>query len=242
MLIVDIRSCDHRGRLAASAATALLCSAMQSWAVLAACVLFAMLLTAVTRYPFLLLLRRLAPANMFLLFLLVTVPWSMPGHAAITLGPLSFSQEGLSLVASAATKCYCIVTVFLVMTFGMEIADMGAALERMHAPPKMVFLFLFTFRHIHVIGSEWKRMKTAAALRGFHASTSMHTYRTIGSMLAMTIISSIDRSRRVYEAMLLRGFHGTFHTAEDPHGGGMGFFCCFAVALLTLAAADCITR
>ena len=242
MLTADIVSYDQRGRLIAAAAAAFVFSAMQSWTVLAAGALCAILLAALARYPLALLLRHLAPANFFLLFLLLTVPWSMPGHAAFSIGPLDFSREGLSLAGSAAVKCNIILVVFLVLMRGMEIAGMGAALERLKAPPKMVFLLLFTFRHIHVIGSEWKRMQAAAALRGFHARTSLHTYRTIASMLGMTVVSSIERSRRAYEAMLLRGFCGSFHTAEEPCGGGKAFFCCFAAVLALLAAAEHMAR
>ena len=242
MLTADIPTFDQRGRLVAAAAAAFVFSAVQSRAVLAAGALGAILLAALARYPFRMLLRRLAPANIFLLFLLLTVPWSMPGHAAFSIGPLDFSREGLSLAMSAAVKCNAILAVFLVMMRGMEIAGMGAALERLKAPPKMVFLLLFTFRHIHVIGSEWKRMQTAAALRGFRPLTSLHTYRTIASMLGMTVVSSIERSRRAHEAMLLRGFCGSFHTADEPCGDGKAFFCCFAAVLAALAAAECMAR
>ena len=87
MLTADISSYDQRGRLLAAVAAAFVFSALQSWTVLAAGALGALLLAAMARYPLGLLLRRLAPANLFLIFLLLTVPWSMPGHAAFSIGP-----------------------------------------------------------------------------------------------------------------------------------------------------------
>ncbi|NLV97065.1 MAG: cobalt ECF transporter T component CbiQ, partial [Desulfovibrionales bacterium] len=40
--------------------------------------------------------------------------------------------------------------------------------------------------------------------------TNMHTYRTLGNLLAMVFVNSYDRSTRVYQAMRLRGFSGQF--------------------------------
>ena len=239
---MDITSLDPRARLATAVAAAFLFSMVQTRAVLFAGSAGTILLICLAEDPFLMLFKRLAPANFFLLFLVVTVPWSMPGTPAWELGPFSFSREGVELILQAAVKCNCILAVFLVLAADMEIADMGAALEQLHMPPKLVFLFLFTFRHIHVIEDEWKRMRTAAALRGFRPKTSMHTYRTIAHMLGMVIVNSMDRSRRIYEAMQLRGFHGVFHTATEPGGGGIVFFSCVAASLVALTAADLIIR
>ena len=54
------------------------------------------------------------------------------------------------------------------------------ALDRLGAPPRLVFLFLFTYRYLHVLTGEWQRLLTAAKLRGFIPRTNMHTYRTLG--------------------------------------------------------------
>lgn len=51
------------------------------------------------------------------------------------------------------------------------------------------------------------RRGAAARVR---AKTNMHTYRTFGNMLGMVFVHSFDRSVRVYEAMILRGFSGRF--------------------------------
>ena len=91
----------------------------------------------------------------------------------------------------------------------MDSPTMGHALERLGVPSKLVFLFLFTYRYLHVIADEWQRLVTAARLqRASSPRTGMHTYRTIGNLLAMVLVNSFDRSSRVYQAMVLRGFAG----------------------------------
>ena len=156
------------------------------------------------------LFRRVALVNVFLLFLWLTVPLTMPGTPALVMGPLTASHEGIALVWLATLKSNAILLTFLALVATMDSPTMGHALDRLGVPTKLVFLFLFTYRYLHVIADEWQRLTTAARLRGFAPRTAMHTYRTIGNMLAMVLVNSFDRSGRVYQAMVLRGFQGSF--------------------------------
>jgi len=47
-------------------------------------------------------------------------------------------------------------------------------------------------------------------IRGFKPSTAVHTYKTFGYLIGMLLIRSFERSERIYNAMLCRGFHGRF--------------------------------
>lgn len=163
-----------------------------------------------SRPPLAQLCRRVALVNVFLLFLWVTVPLTMPGTPLLSVGPLTASHEGVVLVWLATLKSNAILLAFLALVATMDSPTMGHALDRLGLPTKLVFLFLFTYRYLHVIADEWQRLSTAARLRGFAPRTGMHTYRTIGNMLAMVLVNSFDRSGRVYEAMVLRGFQGRF--------------------------------
>jgi cobalt/nickel transport system permease protein len=186
------------------------------------------------------LLKRLVPANFFIFFLWLTVPLTMAGANPIPCGPLQLSREGLALALSVTVKCNAILLCLLALLAGLSLPQIGCSLERLRVPPKLVFLFLFTCRYIHVIGQEWRKLQTAALLRGFVPRTSLHTYRTVGNMLGLTVINSLDRSRRIYEAMLLRGFEGQFQTAAEGKAtrGDVAFTACFFLLLLCLLAAD----
>ena len=180
-----------------------------------ACLVLALVLFAIRKPLFIPLLKRLAIANFFILFLWATVPLTVPGESLASLGPLSISREGVALALSVTVKCNAILLCVLVLIADLDLPLIGYALERLCVPAKLVFLFLFTCRYIHVIGDEWQKLQTSARLRGFLPRTSLHTYRTIGNMLGLTVINSIDRSKRIYEAMLLRGFKESFHTVTE---------------------------
>ena len=185
-------------------------------AALTSCLLGAALLIC-SRPPLPALVKRMLVVNLFVLFLWATVPWSIRGHALFSCCGLDFSREGLALCLLVTLKTNGILWLFLALAASMTSPAAGYAMEKLGMPAKLVFLFLFTYRYIHVIAEEWQRMGTATRLRGFTPHTDMHTYRTAGYMLGMVLVRSYDRARRVYEAMLLRGFHGRFFSVVSFH-------------------------
>lgn len=163
--------------------------------------------------------KRLFAVNVFVLFMALTIPLSVPGEPLFQLGPGTWSREGVVLAGWMAVKANAIALSFIALVAGLGPARVGAALDRLRVPPPLVFLFLTTARHLDVLGTEWNRLQTAAVLRGFVPRPARHTYRTLGAMLGHTFVRAVDRSGRVHEAMRLRGFDGQFRTAADLRAG-----------------------
>ena len=57
---------------------------------------------------------------------------------------------------------------------------------------------------------EYSRLRNAVIIRCFKAGTNIHTYRTYAYLVGMLIVRSYERSQRIYQAMLCRGFKGRF--------------------------------
>lgn len=170
----------------------------------------AALLLAISRPPLGATLHRLFAVNVFIAFLWLTVPFTVPGDVLASWGPLALTRQGVDLTLLVTVKSNAVVMAFLALVATMDSPTIGYALDRLRFPSKLTFLFLFTYRYLHVIADEWRKLHVAARLRGFVPKTNMHTYRTFGNMLGMVFVQSFDRSVRVYEAMLLRGFSGRF--------------------------------
>ncbi len=218
MSISRFERLDPRTLLAAAAGSAFCFSFVRSLAAACACLAFAALLAALRRLSPRFLLQRLAAANVFIAFLWLSIPLSVPGDALAAFGPFSWTAEGVRLALLVTLKCNAVLLSFLALVSPVSLPRLGCALERLRVPPKLVFLLLFAWRHIHAVRGEYRRLQTAAALRGFVPRNSIHTYRTVGNMLGLTLVNAIGRSRRVYEAMLLRGFAGHFRTASELRG------------------------
>ncbi len=82
-------------------------------------------------------------------------------------------------------------------------------------PKKLVHLFFFTQRYIHVIYSEYVRLRDAMKIRGFTPGTNFHTYKSYAYMVGMLLVRSCDRAQRVHNAMLCRGFKGSLYSLSD---------------------------
>jgi len=165
-------------------------------------------LVVLSRLPLKQVVRRLAIANTFTLFLWCTLPLTYGGEDHIQFAHIILSGGGVRLAALITLKTNTILLTIILLLGTSSIAELGHGLQGLGIPKKLCFLLLFSYRYIFVIYEEYNRLRRAAMMRCFRPATTLHTYRTFGYLFGMTLIRSINRSRRVYQAMQLRGFKG----------------------------------
>ena len=232
---------DPRVRLGAAILCSVLCSIIHSLPAAFVALGGAGLLICLSRPPLLPLLRRMVVVNIFILFLWLTVPLSGNSSSApvvFSYGFFVLTQQGLALCLLVSIKSNALVLLFLALVATMPTPTLGHAMAQLHVPNKLVFLFLFTYRYIHVIGEEWQRLNNAARLRAFRPRNTLHTYRVAGYILGMVLVRSYERAQRVYEAMILRGFTGHFVSINTFHTTRRDVFfalAAFAALLLVIA-------
>lgn len=168
----------------------------------------AFLLLLLSRPPVLDVIKRILMVNGFTLFLWLTLPLTYGGKEFISFGPLELCTEGILLASLITVKTNAIITCLMALICTSTIADLGHALERLGLPQRLCFLLLFSYRFIFVIHEEYQRLLRAAKIRNFSPGSNLHTYRTFGYLFGMTLVKSYNRSQRVHQAMLLRGFNG----------------------------------
>lgn len=168
--------------------------------------------SASARLPFWPLIKRLFVVNLFILFLWVFLPFSRPGEPLLSVGPFVASLEGVLYTAVITLKSNGVVLAVTSLISTMPVQTMGAGMQSLKIPEKFCRLFLFTWRYIHVMRTEFFKMRRAAAMRGFIPRTNLRTYKTYAWLMGMLLVRSLDRAQRVWQAMLCRGFSGTFHT------------------------------
>jgi cobalt/nickel transport system permease protein len=223
-----------RAKILAFCALAVALAVGQSLAVAAAGVLLGIALTIWAGLRPGLVLARLLPANGFILFLWLLVPLTTPGETAWSFGPLTASVEGLRLAGLVTLKCNAILLCFLALAATSTLPALGRGMLGLGVPPKLCWMLLFSYRQLFIIRLEYLRLTTAARLRGFVPTTSPRTYRTFANLFAMTLVRSWTRGQRVRQAMLLRGFDGSFRSLELERAAPGDWF--IALALLCLAA------
>jgi cobalt/nickel transport system permease protein len=73
--------------------------------------------------------------------------------------------------------------------------------------------------------------------RAFVAGSNRHTWRSLGWLLGMLLVRSLERSRRILAAMKCRGFSGRFYLVNPNvwhRRDTMGLFAAGGIAAILL--------
>jgi len=181
---------------------------------LAIAFIFSMGLMIMARLNIKQVFSRLLIVNSFIAFLWLTLPFTFSGESLYTLGSLGISREGIKYAFLITIKSNSIILAGITLLSTSSIFNLIHALHHLHLPEKLIQLFFFTYRYIYTIHSEYIRLNNAIKIRGFKPKTNLHTYKTYAYLVGMMLVRSYDRSKRVYNAMLCRGFKGKFWTLD----------------------------
>ncbi len=153
---------------------------------------------------------RLLIVNSFILILWLFIPFSYPGETVLIFGPFQATRQGILYASIITLKSNTIILSIIALLATSSIFALVHALRHLFVPDKLVQLFFFTFRYFHVMHQEYLRLRGAMRIRCFKPRTNFHTYRNLAFLVGMLLVRSFDRSERIYQAMLLRGYQGEF--------------------------------
>lgn len=150
----------------------------------------------------------------------ITLLFTVPGETLFTIPALGLdiSTEGMIRFASIVTKSWISVqaAIFLVVLTGF--ADLMWGLQALHTPSILTSIASFTYRYLDVLKSEAFRLRTArnarspTPLKGKRGGSFLWRARVTGWMVGSLMMRSIERSDRIYNAMLARGYRGKIKT------------------------------
>lgn len=162
--------------------------------------------------------KRLLAMAGFLTMFLVMLPFTSPLRSGETLvflpglDGLPFHMAGFFLALTIVVKA-CGVALMMEPLFATAPLSVTlAALSRLGLPDKVGQMVLLSHRYIFVFLHEMNRMYRGMRVRGFVPGTDIGTLKAMGNFLGMLFVRSFERTQRVYEAMLCRGYDGRFPT------------------------------
>lgn len=206
---------DPRGKIVVAALFAILAATAETLPTALAGLSVAVVFLALARLPFGKLVVRLLAVNSFIFFLWLVLPLTYPGDPVWRFGPLAATRQGLVFTGLITLKSNTIIIALIALIATSPIVTLGQAMHDLRLPDKLCHLLLFTYRYIHVFEHEYRRLVQAMKIRGFQPRTNMHTYRSYAYLAAMLLVRSFDRAERVFQAMLCRGFNGTFYSLRN---------------------------
>lgn len=156
----------------------------------------------------------------------VTVLFSLPGKPITSFHflfwDLTISDVGLLRFVSILIRSWLSVQMAILLVAVARFPDLIHALEHLRVPVILTTIIAFLYRYLFVLADEVFRLMRAresrsAASPGQRSGGSVAwRARVAGNMAGQLFLRSYERSDRVYNAMLARGYAGRMQTI-NPH-------------------------
>jgi cobalt/nickel transport system permease protein len=136
-------------------------------------------------------------------------------------GWLSLKQEGCEALVLILIRFLSILTVTLVLFGTATLSDNLKAMRSLGVPALIVDMALLAYRYLQEVQEMRIKMQRAMQLRGFqrHRFTSKNL-QVLAQLMGVLLIRSYERSQRVYQAMILRGYGQEKSQAKKNLSGG----------------------
>ena len=96
-------------------------------------------------------LHRLLIVNGFILVFWLFLPFTFHGETSFLLGKFSVSLEGIIYALLITIKSNAIILTAIALLATSSVSALVHALSHLHVPDKLIHLFFFCYRYIHVI-------------------------------------------------------------------------------------------
>lgn len=173
----------------------------------------------------------------------VTILFAVPGNP-VWRGPwgLAISDAGLVRFASIVFRTMISLQAAVLLTTTTSFPDILHALRHLKVPAILISIIAFMYRYLFVMADEVARLlrgrsSRSAATPGYKSGGSLRWRGAVaGHMVGQMLVRSLDRSDRVYNAMIARGYSGQMLTIQ-PHAMSrrdwwvLGVACTAVVAL-----------
>lgn len=225
---------DPRGKLLGVLAFAVITAILADLRAVSLALVVGALMAACSGIEWRRLLRQLGVVNVFIVFLWLFLPFTIPGEPLAQLGSLTVTDQGVHHALLITLRANAIVLFVLALMACTTLEEIVHALYGLHVPDKLVYLLYLTYRYAREFEDEYQRLRDAMRIRGFEPRTNVHTYRSYAYLVGMLLVNGYERGQRLQAAMLCRGFDGRFPLSE-----ALAFRRCDGVAL-ALSAAVCV--
>lgn len=191
-----------------------LCSSLVppgAWVAMAAILAVSMGVALVARIPAGVLLARASVPLGFLVLASVGVLVMAPGSVMARFGPLSVTDRGVVIFASALGRGASAVIAGVVLVSTTPFPELVTALRELRLPRAVTSSLALAYRFLVVLSEDVQRIRRAAEVRNGGQGRVARRHLAVG-MAAAAFARSYDRSERVFRAMRVRGYRDSMPT------------------------------
>ncbi|MEZ4735468.1 MAG: cobalt ECF transporter T component CbiQ [Caldilineaceae bacterium] len=158
----------------------------------------------------------------------VTLPFTVPGNPLFTLpilGGVTISDAGTVRFISILIKSWLSLQMAIILVTVTAFPAILWSLRALRIPPPLIAIVSLLYRYLFVLFEEAQRLMRARAARsaskdGMSSGGSLvWRGQVAGRMAGSLMLRSFERSERIYNAMLARGYRGQLLSMEHSHIG-----------------------
>ncbi|MEM9908311.1 MAG: cobalt ECF transporter T component CbiQ [Cyanobacteria bacterium P01_D01_bin.44] len=189
---------------------------------------------------------RLRYPGLFLLGVVIALPFLSGQTVLWHWGILTLRQEGVLTMLLVAGRFFSIITVGIVLLGTTPFLTLISAMRSLGLPPILADMTLLAYRYLFDISDQLTQLKQAMRLRGFGPTQTRRTWQQLAAVTGTLLIRSYEHSERVYKAMRLRGYGMSSvapirhkHWVGSPWGTWQdmaGLASCVAIAMALILA------
>lgn len=153
----------------------------------------------------------------------ITLPFTVPGpQVTLPVLGLPVSIEGGVRFFSIVLKSWISVQMAILLVATTSFPDLLWGLRALHIPRVLVSVVGLTYRYIFVLADEAVRLMRARAARSGEVEGHRPgggiawRGRVVGGMVGSLALRSLERSERIYDAMIARGYAGEIRHFAPP--------------------------
>jgi cobalt/nickel transport system permease protein len=157
----------------------------------------------------------------------MTVLYSMPGNPIYTfqiwMWKFIVTDMGLLRFVSIVIRSWLSVQMAILLVASTEFPKIVHALNHLRVPTIITIIISFLYRYLFVLADEVLRLlrarqaRSAAAAGKSPGGNVLWRARIAGHMAGQLFLRSYERSDRIYNAMLSRGYKGELMTIHPHH-------------------------
>jgi cobalt/nickel transport system permease protein len=183
----------------------------------------------------------------------ITVLFSVTGEPLASfrflIWDLTITDVGLLRFISILIRSWLSVQMAILLVATTRFPDIVHALEHLRVPSILTTIIAFLYRYLFVLGDEvFRLMRAREARSAALAAAGTRSGRSVawqaqvaGHMAGQLFLRSYERSDRVYNAMLARGYAGHLETI-NPHELRRRDYVTVALALLAMLFLQLVGR
>lgn len=190
------------------------------------------LLFIISKIPLSFLLKSIRIPVFFIAIIGIILIFFSSGATLFSIGPINIKKEGFEAAVTIGIRFFSIITLVIVLFGTTQFVSIMKALRSFGLSNILIDMAMFTYRYLFELLEQLEQMQLSMRLRGFNKN-KFRNITKIASLMGTLLIRSYEKSERVYNAMVIRGYGQHTYYTSDLSASRYDLLLLFSIILIS---------